>query len=216
MAMGALKFENDLRSYIKKHVGYGEKDMLAMVTPDKVAYLYDFYGGAVETAFKALDLEYTENCQVSLWDHRFLRLAEEIARWSKDPSTKTGALFVAEDHRIVGEGHNDFPAKMEDKPEWWNNREEKYKRVIHAEMNAAQNCREVPVLRNSTLYTWPFMPCSRCATHMIGFGIGRVVAPIIQPGSDQERWTNDLNQSQKLFDECGVQVTLYDIWNTPF
>lgn len=35
------------------------------------------------------------------WDLRFLHLAQYIAEWSRDPSTKTGAVIVDEDKRIV-------------------------------------------------------------------------------------------------------------------
>ena len=28
------------------------------------------------------------------WDYRFIKLAKEIASWSKDPSTKVGAIAV--------------------------------------------------------------------------------------------------------------------------
>ena len=42
------------------------------------------------------------------WHRRFLRLAAEIAEFSKDPSTKVGCILVR-DRRIISTGYNGFP-----------------------------------------------------------------------------------------------------------
>jgi len=36
-----------------------------------------------------------------IWDIRFLDLAKHISIWSKDPSTKVGAVIFDSDKRIV-------------------------------------------------------------------------------------------------------------------
>ena len=46
------------------------------------------------------------------WDNRFLVLAKLIGSWSKDPSTKVGAVIVDEDNKIVSLGYNGFPKKF--------------------------------------------------------------------------------------------------------
>ena len=47
------------------------------------------------------------------WDRRFLRLAREVASWSKDPSTKVGAVLVDPlDNTIVSLGYNGFPRRV--------------------------------------------------------------------------------------------------------
>jgi len=43
------------------------------------------------------------------WALRFLGLASYISKWSKDPSTKVGAV-IAQGNRIVSLGYNGFPA----------------------------------------------------------------------------------------------------------
>ena len=48
------------------------------------------------------------------WDYRFLDLAEFISSWSKDPSTKVGAVIVDKNNRIVSVGYNGFPKHIED------------------------------------------------------------------------------------------------------
>ena len=50
------------------------------------------------------------------WKLRFLGLSEYIAQWSKDPSTKVGAVIVRPDKSIVSMGFNGFPLQKPWKP----------------------------------------------------------------------------------------------------
>lgn len=142
------------------------------------------------------------------WDLRFLELAKHVAGWSKDPSTKCGAVIVRPDKTIASLGYNGFPRGILDKPEWLDNREEKYKRVVHAEMNAILNAFES--LKGYTLYTWPFGTCERCAVHVIQTGIKRVVFPT----ATQElvkRWGDGLKIALNLYSDAGVSYSIRDI-----
>src|SRR3989344_2191240 len=76
------------------------------------------------------------------WDRRFLALAEHVAQWSKDPSTKTGAVIVDPNNRVVSLGYNGFPRGVNDLPERLSNRELKYKIIVHCERNALLFARE--------------------------------------------------------------------------
>lgn len=138
------------------------------------------------------------------WDKRFLALAEHIARWSKDPSTKTGAVIVDPDNRVVSVGYNGFPRGVNDSPERLENREMKYRIIVHCERNALLFARE-PVA-GYRLYTWPFMSCAPCAAMVIQAGIIEVVAPV----SDNSRWIDDFSLAQTLFKEAGVSVRLLE------
>src|ERR1051326_2813900 len=51
------------------------------------------------------------------WDRRFLELAKHVSSWSKDPSTKVGAVIVDANRRVVATGYNGFPRGVEDTPE---------------------------------------------------------------------------------------------------
>lgn len=139
------------------------------------------------------------------WDEYFLREARLIAEMSKDPSTQCGAVIVRPDKFIVSKGLNGFPQRIEDKPELYFNREEKYKRVIHCEMNAilTAGCD----LSGCWLFTWPFPTCSRCAVHVIQTGIAGLVAPDVAPDL-RERWGADIDLSMSLYREAGVGVQL--------
>jgi dCMP deaminase len=139
---------------------------------------------------------------VDKWDIRFLDLSMHISEWSKDPSTRVGAVIVDSQRRIISTGYNGLPQGVEDTDERLNNREIKYKLIIHGERNALLFANRS--VQGCTLYTWPFMPCSSCASMVIQSGIKRVVAPY----SENPRWKEDFVLAQQLFLEAKVQLDL--------
>jgi dCMP deaminase len=147
-----------------------------------------------------------EQARKEKWDRRFLEMAKLIASWSKDPSTKTGAVIVDTDNRVVSVGYNGFAKGIDDSPERYNDRELKYKLIVHCERNAIlfanKSC------KGCTLYTYPFMSCSVCAAMVIQSGITRCVAPEC-PEHLLERWKDDLDLSKSMFMETYVILDLY-------
>jgi dCMP deaminase len=143
------------------------------------------------------------------WWHRwFLGLAQYYSTASKDPSTKVGAVITDRRRRIVGTGFNGFPQDMPDRTEWLNDRAEKYSRIIHGEVNALIMA-GFSVPDGSTLYTWPFMPCDRCAVMMIQAGVKRFVAP--RATADQlERWGPAFIQTEAILKDCGAELILME------
>lgn len=138
------------------------------------------------------------------WNRRFIELAQHISTWSKDPSTQTGAVIVDPNNRIISVGYNGLPVGVEDLPERLENRDIKYKMIVHCERNAMLFAR--CSLEGYTLYTWPFMSCSVCAGMVIQSGIKRCVAPI----SKNPRWVADFELSTRMFQEAGVEVVLLE------
>ena len=136
------------------------------------------------------------------WDTRFLNLADFVSTWSKDPSTKVGSVITDEYNRIVSVGYNGFPRGIDDDARL-KNREEKYKMIVHAEMNAILTAARD--LSGCTIYTTPFLPCSNCATHIIQAGIKRVVAPI----NKEPRWEENLKLSESILKEAELSVITY-------
>lgn len=106
------------------------------------------------------------------WDQRYMDLALHVATWSKDPSTKVGAVIVNLENRIVSVGYNGFPKGVEDTEERYNDKVLKYMFVSHAERNALDNA---PVsLAWCTVYSTLF-PCNECCKSMIARGITKIV-----------------------------------------
>jgi dCMP deaminase len=140
------------------------------------------------------------------WDFRFLQMAKLVSSWSKDPSTQTGAVIVRPNRTVAGVGFNGFPHAMPDVDDNYGNREEKYSRIIHCEINALIFSGGIPA--GSTLYTWPFLSCDRCCVQMVQAGIVRFVAPF--PTEDQsERWGSAFNKVKRYCIEMGVDVLEY-------
>ena len=136
------------------------------------------------------------------WDRRFLELATTVAGWSKDPSTKVGSVIVRPDKTVAALGFNGFPRVMPDTPENYENREEKYSRVIHAEMNALLQARE-PV-KGYTAYV-TLLPCDRCLVHLAQAGIVRFVAP--EPSQAAlERWAGAFAKATSYAAEMGLEL----------
>lgn len=135
------------------------------------------------------------------WDERFLKLAEEVSTWSKDPSTQVGCVIVEPDTlRIMGLGFNGFPRGMCDHKELYDDRETKYSRTIHAEVNAVLNSSKT---EDCTAYvTAP--PCENCALVLIQSGVNRVVAR--RPTQDLlARWADSINKTKGFFAEVEVE-----------
>lgn len=133
------------------------------------------------------------------WDKRYITLAKQAASWSKDPSTKTGAVLT-NNNRVIGIGYNGFPEKIADNYRL-ENRSMKYEIIIHCEINAVLSS-SLDKVCGATLYTWPFLSCSRCAAVMIQLGISRTVAP----RNTIDRWEENLILSRALFNEAGVLI----------
>lgn len=141
------------------------------------------------------------------WDEFFLGLAAYMATRSKDPSTQTGAVIVAPPKRIVSVGYNGFPSKIDDDPAVYADREQKYSKMIHCEMNAVRWAKEP--LDGYTLYTYPFMSCDRCFVHMLNEGITRFVAP--KPTADQlTRWGSAFDKTRAYAKEACVELLELD------
>jgi dCMP deaminase len=136
------------------------------------------------------------------WDARFLYLACVVSSWSKDPSTKVGAVIVRPDRTIASLGYNGFPRGVEDDPETLADRPAKYLRTVHAELNAIVAAREP--LHGYTLYVAPLYPCANCAAIIIQAGITCVVA--MTPREPVERWTEHFDAARSMFDQAGVVV----------
>lgn len=137
------------------------------------------------------------------WDQRFLALAKHIAGWSKDPSTQCGAVIVDQTKRIISTGYNGLPRGTDDLAYRLENREIKYKIVVHAEENALLYARQD--IAYCTLYVWPLRPCGRCAAKIIQCGIVRVVT-VDSPLDVMQRWSGDWELSQRLYQESGVKL----------
>jgi dCMP deaminase len=146
------------------------------------------------------------------WDVRFLDLARHIAQWSKDPSTKCGAVIV-DYRRIVSVGFNGFAPGTDDSDELYNDRAYKLENVIHCEENAIIQAQES--LRGCVMYLTG-AGCSRCTARVIAAGIDRVVIPCREEDAFTYRpdgelsWDASFEMARKQLTDAGVFLRVVD------
>jgi dCMP deaminase len=142
------------------------------------------------------------------WDDRYMSLAKEVSTWSKDPSSKIGAVAIGEKGQVLSQGYNGFPRGIEDTKIRYDNREIKYKYVVHAEMNVIYNATYNGVsLNGATLYVYGLPVCSDCAKGIIQVGIKKVVVPRMKI---QDPWKESWQRSVQMFDEADVKWSMID------
>jgi dCMP deaminase len=168
---------------------------------------------------------------VSKWAERFIQMAEFVAQWSKDPSTKCGAVIVGEDNEVLATGFNGFPRGVDEvEPtvyfddqnhpfvedrligERWE-RPGKYEWVEHAERNAIYNAARTGVrTAGATMYlNYAVECCSDCTRAIIQAGIRRVVGPTRAfPGKGKGTHYNQHGANKVMMEEAGIIVENVD------
>lgn len=143
------------------------------------------------------------------WDKRYLKLAQEVSTWSKDPSRKIGAVAVGHKGQVLSQGFNGFPRGINDSKDRLEDRETKYKFVVHAEMNVIYNaCYNGVSLDGATLYVTGLPVCSNCSLGVVQVGIRRVVMP---EQEIPESWNDSWKLSRRVFYEAGVKWQFVDV-----
>lgn len=142
------------------------------------------------------------------WIKKFVDLANTIAGWSKDNSTKVGAVAVNDDYRVLSIGYNGFPQGVNDNIPERKERPLKYDYTEHAERNLIYTAASEGItLRNSTIVTTLF-PCPDCARGIIQSKIKRVITP--KPNYNHITYGEKFKISQEMFDESGVEIIHYE------
>ena len=111
----------------------------------------------------------------------------------KDPNTKVGAIIVDANNKQVSMGYNGFPPGLKDYKYRWE-RPEKYRWVVHAEINAI--CNADRSVRKCKIYL-PFWPCDRCVLILAGAGIKEVHVK-------SDYYKSDI--AETVFKECDIKL----------
>ena len=139
------------------------------------------------------------------WNKRYANLAKQVSSWSKDPSRKIGAVAVGSKGQILAQGYNGFPRGILDSQERYDDRDLKYKFVVHAEMNVIYNATFNGVsLDGADLYVYGLPVCSECAKGIIQVGVKKVHIAV-----DEEvppKWIESFELTKSMFSEAGVQI----------
>lgn len=136
-----------------------------------------------------------------------IEMAHHVAKLSKDPSTKVGAVLFDEKRRIVSAGYNGFARGVADTDDRLSDRDVKYRLVLHAEKNAILFATG-PTHGCTMVVTHPC--CAQCAALIIQAGVAHVMWP--QPAAEfEERWRQDLVLTREQFTEAGVSIFEVDV-----
>jgi len=103
------------------------------------------------------------------WDDYFLSMLDLVKTRSSDSQTQV-ACILTEENRQISCGYNGWPSKIDNLPDV---RPEKYKFMIHSEINAIVNCPYRP--KNPICYVTG-IPCNVCSKALWNFGVRRIVS----------------------------------------
>jgi dCMP deaminase len=134
------------------------------------------------------------------WANRFLEVARVVASWSKDTSTKVGAVAIGSAKQILAEGYNGIPRGVKDLPERFE-RPAKYLYTVHAEANLVAHAARA-VLAGSTVYC-THCCCAQCAGLLINAGVAKVV---IDGSTRTNMPAESFEAARQMFKEANVQL----------
>lgn len=138
---------------------------------------------------------------------KFMTVAEAMMNMSKDPSTQVGACAIDDDYNVLCVGYNGFARKVKDTEERLNDRALKYPLTIHAEGNlVAAAARKGVSLLGSTVLVTSLFPCSNCAGLLVQAGVKRILTTV----SDNERWIENAQLSQIIFEEAEIEIVIIE------
>jgi dCMP deaminase len=135
-----------------------------------------------------------------VWDQRFMRLAREVASWSRDPNEGVGAYIVSPDKRSHVAGYNGVVADHFEELVILRHKFMKDKLCRHAEVNAIANARRD--LTGWTMYCTK-APCTACAHDLYAHGIKRLVC---EPIREDSRWADEQFVAINELRMLGVKV----------
>lgn len=139
---------------------------------------------------------------------QYFQLAKQLANiFSKDPSTKVGAIFLAdESYQVLSLGYNGMPRGIKEYEfsKW--ERPRKYKLVEHAERNCIYNAARHGTPLNGCIAIVTLFPCCDCTRGLIQSGVKILVTTKTEDA--EKRWGEEWIEAEKMLSEAGVTVVL--------
>ena len=102
------------------------------------------------------------------WKSYALKLAIVASERSEDRHVKVGACVLRHDNSVGGLGYNGAPSGVNIN---WENRDERRKRVIHAEVNALRYVQP----NECYLLACTHLPCNECLRMLTAYGIKDII-----------------------------------------
>lgn len=137
------------------------------------------------------------------WDEKFIGLCNHIKEWSKDESTKVGAVIVNSDNAVISMGYNGMPRWVKDNKPERHERPNKYYYFEHAERNAMYNAASIGATTKDCKLYVPWQPCADCSRGIIQCQITEV---ILETWDIPERWETSCGIGGEMLTEAGILV----------
>lgn len=131
----------------------------------------------------------------------YIRRAEVVAENSPDAETKVGAVLISQrTGSVISEGFNGFVRGTNDLalPK---TRPEKYKFIIHAEVNLALNAARNGVMTDECFVVQTHSPCVQCARVLFQCGVTTVYYKEYYRGTDEVKQLGDLQLKYTAHDK---------------
>ena len=127
------------------------------------------------------------------WEEYALALARIASLRSEDPYVKVGACALRHDNSVAGVGYNGAPPSLNID---WSDRDERRKRVIHAEINALRYVQP----NECSLLACTLLPCNDCLKTIASYGITKLVF-----GEEYDKDPSSLD----LANEFGIELITF-------
>lgn len=137
------------------------------------------------------------------WYAEALTLAYAEASLSKDPSTQLGAVLLSPAGQIIGVGNNHLAFGTNDSY-WHGPKEEKYERVVHAELAAILDAATKGFSTQDTTMVCPWASCSNCAKYMVEAGVMTLVRHI--ETDPHSAWTDSIARGDEIMRYGGIEI----------
>lgn len=105
------------------------------------------------------------------WEEYALLIAKTAALRSEDVYKKVGACALNYENMVLGVGYNGLASGKNVDLNFWDNRDERRKYMIHAEVN----CLSFFKRGEAKILAVTLLPCSACATMIASYGIEKIV-----------------------------------------
>ena len=99
-----------------------------------------------------------------------MALAHVASLRSEDPFRKVGAVAFDFSNRVIGTAYNGLAPKFNASPEFWANRDDRRKYMIHAEVNLCS----LFTRGNVRLVACTTKPCTSCMQMLCAYGVEEI------------------------------------------
>ena len=135
-------------------------------------------------------------------------MADLVASWSKDRSTKVGCVVIDSKRTILATGYNGFPRGIDDDVEGRHERPDKYAWAEHSERNALYSAARNGISLEGSMMYVTMCPCTDCARGIIQSGVKTVITN--KQSLDNPRWAESFKITKEMLDESDVDLIWYE------